>query len=189
MFFLRHPSPDDIERFIRESHNLPFSYDPVGLARQGRAGFDVDEQIVTVGSGEAAFVRGRTALAEWIHFDLGWVEVFPRRSSIAQGSVVGVLISHLGFWSLNGCRVVYSFGADGDDEFGFAYGTLTNHAEMGEEIFSVRIHPETGDVSYIIRAASKPRATLAKLGYPVVRSLQARFRRDSARALARAIAG
>jgi hypothetical protein len=61
--------------------------------------------------------------------------------------------------------------------------------KIGGEIFKVSLRPGTGEVSYVIRAASRPRALLARLGYPVTRSLQARFRRDSAAAIARAIAG
>jgi uncharacterized protein (UPF0548 family) len=117
------------------------------------------------------------------------VEVFPTLAAVAPGTVVAVLVRHLGFWSMNGCRVVYEIAGDDSREFGFAYGTLTNHAEIGEEIFKVSLHPGTGEVSYVIRAASRPRALLARLGYPVTRSLQARFRRDSAAAITRAIAG
>lgn len=130
----------------------------------------------------------RAPLVEWAHFELGWVELFPRRASIVPGTVVAVLVHHLGFWSLNGCRVVYSVGAPDAAEFGFAYGTLTNHAESGEEVFRVSLSPETGEVTYLIRAVSRPQAPLAKVGFLVARSLQGRFRRDSTRALARAIA-
>ncbi len=96
-----------------------------------------------------------------------------------------MLVSHLGFWSLNGCRVVYGIGDRESREFGFAYGTLTNHGERGEEIFKVSLDRDSGAVSYTIRAVAQPRAALARLGYPLVRSLQARFRRDSARAMGR----
>ena len=167
---------------------MPLSYHPVGLAKQERIGFQVDERVTTVGSGEAAFSRAKQALVEWTHFDLGWVELFPKRASIAPGTVVVVLLRHFGFWSLNGCRVVYSVGVEGSAEFGFAYGTLSNHAETGEEIFKVSFRPDTGDVVYVIRAVSKPGAVLARLGYPLARVLQARFRRDSARVMARSIA-
>jgi uncharacterized protein (UPF0548 family) len=61
-----------------------------------------------------------------------------------------------------------------------------NHAECGEEMFQVSLEPQTGAVSYSIRAVSRPRALLARLGYPVTRSFQARFRRDSAAAMTRA---
>jgi uncharacterized protein (UPF0548 family) len=189
MFFSHRPSPQDVERFISESRDVPLSYAPIGLAREGYEGFNLDEQVTIVGSGEAAFARATAALIEWRHFDLGWVELFPRRGPIAPGTVVAVLVRHLGFWSLNGCRVVYQIGVRGDSDFGFAYGTLRNHAESGEEIFQVSFRPDTGDVSYTVRAVSRPRAMLAKVGYPVARALQARFRRDSAGAVRRAIAG
>jgi uncharacterized protein (UPF0548 family) len=189
MFLFHQPSPHDVERFIAASRELPLSYDPIGLAREGGRGFNVDEQIEIVGRGEAAFARATTALSEWRHFELGWVELFPKRASIEPGTVVVVSARHLGFWSLNGCRVVYSIGTRNHQTFGFAYGTLANHAETGEEIFQVSFRPETREVSYLIRAASKPRAALAKLGFPLARLLQARFRRDSARALRRYIDG
>jgi Domain of unknown function (DUF1990) len=51
----------------------------------------------------------------------------------------------------------------------------------------VVIDPGTEVVSYRIRASSWPRATLAKLGQPIVRMLQARFRSNSAAALREAI--
>jgi uncharacterized protein (UPF0548 family) len=189
MFLGHHPSPLEVDTFIAASRQLPLSYAPIGLAGQDEAGFQVDEQEVVIGLGKAAFDRAKVALTEWRHFELGWVEVFPTVAAVAPGTVVAVLVRHLGFWSMNGCRVVYEIAGDGSREFGFAYGTLTNHAEIGEEIFKVSLSPGTGEVSYAIRAASRPRALLARLGYPVTRSLQARFRRDSAAAITRAIAG
>ncbi len=69
---------------------------------------------------------------------------------------------------------------------GFAYGTLTNHAESGEELFEVFIDPVSTAVMYRIRAISLPQTTLARIGQPIVRMLQARFRRDSAAAMKRA---
>jgi uncharacterized protein (UPF0548 family) len=188
MFLSHRPSGKDVERFLDASRDLPLSYEPVGLARERGQGFMLDEQVAVLGSGDAVLARATAALLEWRQFDLGWVELFPKRASISPGTVVAVMVRHLGFWSLNGCRVVYQIGVPGDREFGCAYGTLTNHAESGEEIFQVGIHPDAGEVSYTIRALSKPRAALARLGYPVVRSLQARFRRDSASALRRAVA-
>jgi uncharacterized protein (UPF0548 family) len=93
----------------------------------------------------------------------------------------------LGFWSLNGARVVSTSGSEHAGSFGLTYRTLTNHAECGEESFTVTLNPETGAVSYTIHAISSPYALLTKLGLPYVRVLQARFRKDSADALRRAI--
>jgi uncharacterized protein (UPF0548 family) len=101
---------------------------------------------------------------------------------------VAVLVRHLGFWSINGCRVLYRVGDESDDvRFGFAYGTLTNHAESGEELFEVFIDPKTADVSYRIHAMSWPQAALARVGKPIARILQARFRSHSAAAMVRAV--
>ena len=155
---------------------------------KAETGFDgLDEEMVAIGRGETDFERARAALIAWKQFDIGWVETFPRDAPVAVGTVVAVLIRHLGFWSLNGCRVLYSVGSlDDVARFGFAYGTLTNHAESGEELFEVFIDPQTDEVMYRIRATSWPQATLARVGQPIVRALQARFRRHSAAAMKRA---
>jgi uncharacterized protein (UPF0548 family) len=187
LFLLHRPSPQAVARFLDTSRYLPLSYEPVGLARSGADGFRMDEEVAVVGAGDAAFALATTALAEWRHFDLGWVELHPGQSGIADGAVVAVAIRHFGFWSLNGCRVVYSTSDSRQSSFGFAYGTLTNHAECGEELFEVRLAPGSGEVTYRIRAVSRPRAALARLGYPLTRLLQTRFRRDSVAAVRRAI--
>jgi uncharacterized protein (UPF0548 family) len=184
MFLARRPSQREIEEFIARSRDLPLSYSPIGIAKESPRGFKVDEASGVIGHGQQAFERAKLALAEWRHFDFGWVELFPRGAPIEPGSVVAVLVHHLGFWSLNGCRVVYALGDRRTSlGFGFAYGTLTNHAELGEEIFEVSLGPDSDEVVYRIRAVSKPRATMARIGYPFTRLLQARFRRDSIIAL------
>jgi uncharacterized protein (UPF0548 family) len=182
MFLARRPSRDVIDRFLADSEKLPLSYGPVGLIDVAVPGYDFDEVFVSIGHGRDDFVRAREALRAWTQFNLGWVEVFPRMAPVAPGTVVAVLIRHLGFWSLNGSRIVYTRG-DGETRFGFAYGTLTNHAERGEELFEVTMQPDSGEVTYRIRAASRPRAALTKAGYPIARLLQARFRRDSVRVM------
>jgi len=185
MFLIRRPSVRQIEGFLTASRDLPLSYGPAGLARTSATGFSVDEQVGTLGRGRETFERAVAALQAWKQFDLGWIEIFPAGAAIAPGTAVAVLAHHLGTWSLNGCRIVSVTNTVG--EFGFAYGTLTNHAEKGEEIFSVTLDPRSQDVTYTIRAVSRPRAALAWLGYPMARRLQARFRRDSLLAMRRAV--
>ena len=186
MFFATRPSSSAIDRFLRASQDLPLSYGPIGIL--DHTSRRIDEQVVTIGRGRKDFERAKRALSAWQHFAIGWVEAFPRGASIEPGTVVAVLIRHLGFWSLNGCRVVYHL-ADDDRRFGFAYGTLTNHAEAGEELFALELDPATETVRYRIRAVSWPRAPLARIGQPVVRHLQGRFTRDSAVAMAHSVAG
>jgi uncharacterized protein (UPF0548 family) len=190
MFSLRRPSAARIERFLNRSRDLPLSYGPPGILRDPTLARRLDEQVVSIGCGEADFARARAALTSWKHFDIGWVEVFPRQAGIEPGTVVAVLIRHFGFWSVNGARVVYPAGGRDDrGAFGFAYGTLTNHAEGGEELFEVFLDPQSGDVGYRIRAVSWPQTALTRIGQPIVRHLQARFRRDSAEAMRGALSG
>jgi uncharacterized protein (UPF0548 family) len=187
MFLLHRPTPSDVERFLASSKDLPISYSPTGLVREP-APDGCDEQVVAIGRGPDDFRRARAALTAWRQFDLGWVELYPRQASIAPGTVVAVVIRHLGFWSINGARVLYGVGdSPASTRFGYAYGTLTSHAESGEELFEVFADPATEDVMYRIRAISWGQALLARLGQPIVRVLQERFRRDSAAVMARAI--
>jgi uncharacterized protein (UPF0548 family) len=184
MFLARRPTHDFIDRFIRESQDLPLSYGPVGIVGTPPAVRHLNELAAVVGHGRADFERARAALLAWKQFDIGWVETFPRHAPVAVGTIVAVLIRHLGFWSLNGCRVLYGAGGPTDvARFGFAYGTLTNHAESGEELFEVFIDPRTADVVYRIRATCRPQATLARFGQPIVRALQTRFRDHSVAAM------
>jgi uncharacterized protein (UPF0548 family) len=188
MFLTRRPSIDDINRFLSDTRKLPLSYGPTGIVRQKPQTGLFDEELVAVGRGQEDFERARAALLAWRQFDIGWVETFPRHAGAEPGTNVAVLIRHLGFWSLNGLRVVYRVGgADGETRFGFANGTLTNHAESGEELFEVFLDRATDEVMYRIRAVSWPQVLLARIGQPIVRILQARFRRDSAAAVKRAI--
>jgi uncharacterized protein (UPF0548 family) len=188
MFLTHRPSRRELEEFLDQSRGLPLSYAPVGMARQSPPGFNADFASTVIGHGRDTFERAKAALAVWRHYEMGWVELFPHAAAVEPGTNVAVLVRHLGFWSLNGCRVVYGVGdRQSESSFGFAYGTLTNHAELGEEIFEVRLEPESEDVIYRIQAVSKPRAPLARLAYPLARYFQGRFRRDSTQALRRAI--
>lgn len=186
MFLIRRPSTQEIKQFLKRSQDLPLSYGPVGIAREAPRGYKVDEASSLIGQGQATFVRAKQALTNWQHFDFGWVELHPPDAPVEVGSVVAVLVRHLGFWSLNGCRIVYLIDQD-ELKYGFAYGTLTNHAELGEEIFEVSFDPASEVVTYRIRAVSQARALAARIGYPYTRFLQEHFRRDSIAAMRRAL--
>jgi uncharacterized protein (UPF0548 family) len=65
----------------------------------------------------------------------------------------------------------------------FAYGTLPEHGERGEERFTVEWRREDDSVFYELYAFSRPNHLIARLGYPLARRLQRRFARDSLRAM------
>jgi uncharacterized protein (UPF0548 family) len=101
---------------------------------------------------------------------------------ILPGKLVAVRFRAMGLWSLNACRVVYTFDDRdaGVEQYGFAYGTLSHHVEQGEERFCVQYDHRDETVWYEIYCFSKARHWLAKLAYPYVRLIQARFRHLSA---------
>jgi len=106
---------------------------------------------------------------------------------ILVGSDVGVLIRHFGFYSLNACRIVYVIDEeDPMKRFGFAYGTLAEHAESGEERFTVELN-QKDEVWYDILAFSRPRQMIARVGYPLSRFLQKRFAEASKAAMLKAV--
>src|SRR5216683_698739 len=81
----------------------------------------------------------------------GWRRGRLRRRP-RKGRVVAILARSIGLWWLNACRIVYV--VDKVDKFGFAYGTLPDHAGSGEERWLVEWDQDEGSVWYDIRAFS-----------------------------------
>ena len=188
MFLLAKPDPKRIERFLAAQRHRTFSYREVGHSLKGAPpGYRVDHHRVRIGEGRAAFARAVEAVRGWKMFDLGWVSLWPAAAPLEAGTTVAVRVRHFGFWSLHACRVVYTIDEEGPVvRFGFAYGTLSDHAEQGEERFSVEWRHDDNSVWYDLFAFSRPGHPLARLGLPLARLLQRRFARDSKRAMARA---
>ncbi|HEY2837761.1 MAG TPA: DUF1990 domain-containing protein [Pirellulales bacterium] len=187
MFQFSRPTPQQVEQFLLEQADLPFSYSSVGAtATTPPAGFDCDRARVRLGEGEIVFAAACNALRAWTQFDLGWTAALPRDTPLEGNRVVAVLARACGMWTLNAARIVYVVNSA--TQFGFAYGTLPGHVERGEERFLIEIDPANGTVWYDILAFSRPNHAMVRLGYPLVRRLQAKFRCDSAAAMRRAAA-
>jgi uncharacterized protein (UPF0548 family) len=189
MLFFRRPSTTQIQDFIASQSTLSFTYPQVGATgADPPSGYNVDRTRVLLGSGKEVFDKAATAIRKWEHFRLGWVELHSPDTPIEPGKTVAVLAHVFGLWTLNACRIVYVVEEPGPlTKFGFAYGTLPEHAESGEERFMVEWHQQENTVWYDILAFSRPNQLLVRLGYPVVRRLQKRFARDSAAAMVRAV--
>ena len=189
MFLLRPPSEESIRKFLREQASLAFSYDAVGTtATTPPHSYRIDHNRIPLGDGIDLFERAKEAVRRWAMFDLGWVKLIPPETPIEPGRSVAVLARHFGFWSLHACRIVYVIEIDSDVKgFGFAYGTLPDHAERGEERFTVEFHQQDNSVWYDILAFSTPNHLIARLGFPVTRSLQKKFALDSKSAMLRVV--
>lgn len=188
MFAARKPDGERIERFLKAQEAARLTYSPVGLSSRSPRGFTVDVDRIVLGRGQEVFLSATSALRSWRHLQLSWIGLHPSAPPMCEGSVVAILARHLGFWSLNACRVVQLFSwTDETRRWGFSYGTLDGHSECGEERFLVEMDPTDETVVYEVRAVSRPHAALAWLGYPVARMLQSRFRRESGLALKAAV--
>jgi uncharacterized protein (UPF0548 family) len=204
MFLRRKPSAQIVAQFIASQRDLPFSYPEVG-ATEGTAtadqlpGYNVDHNRIRLGEGAETYERAVSALRSWRQFELGWVTVVPPGEPLAVGTTVAVRFKLFGLWWLNAARIVYLIdgntegsietGIDGGQaqnaRFGFAYGTLPNHVECGEERFRVEWRADDS-VWYDIHAFSRPKHPLVRLGYPVARILQRRFVKESLAVIAKA---
>ena len=186
MFFLRKPTPADIESFLASQRKYGFSYPEVGATlAQLPAGYTHDHNRVELGRGAGVYRRACEALRSWQMFKLGWADLVDSRSPIEVGMTVAAMFRHFGFWSLNSARVIYVFSED--RRFGFAYGTLPDHAEQGEERFSIEWSADDDVVFYDILAFSRPRQWPARLAPPIARALQRKFVRDSKAVMVRVV--
>jgi len=198
MFTLTEPTARDIDNFLTQQSKLPFSYAEVGATRtepgngsSAPRGYNVDHNRVQLGSGAEVYARAVEALKQWRQFELGWVSLVPRGVRIEEGATVAVKARACGTWSLNACRVVYVVDDAGaavpSTRFGFAYGTLPDHIERGEERFLIEWNQRENSVWYDILAFSQPRHPLVRLGFPVARMMHKRFARDSLAAMKSAV--
>ena len=189
MLLFARPSDERIQQFIDERRSLSFSYAEVGATRDAPPSWSVvDHNRIALGSGAACFERAKVAVRNWTMFDIGWVKLCWPVTPIEPGATVAVLGRVLGLWSMNACRVVYAIDERQQVErFGFAYGTLPEHVESGEERFSVEWNHADGSVVYDILAFSRPNQTLSRVLYPWTRRLQKRFAIDSMSAMQRAV--
>ena len=178
LFRITEPSEQDAVEFVNSQRTQPFTYDEVGATNTTppAAGYNLDHNRIQIGTGEAVYKKGVEALKNWRQFDLGWVTIVPRGVAVEVGATVAVKARAFGTWSLNASRVVYTI--EESRRFGFAYGTLPDHVECGEERFLVEWLSD-GSVWYDILAFSRQHHPLVKLSSPLARLLQKRFAQQS----------
>lgn len=172
-------SPVAPPKFLSLKNGLTIERVPVSFAR--------DFSQSCIGYGEGVFPKARSAFKRWEMFNLGWVRVANPTARIVAGQIVAVEAYTLGLWSLNFSRVLEV--VDTPNCFGFLYATTEFHVEQGEERFLLEIDLDSGEVKYTLEAVSRPRNGLARLGYPITRSFQHRFARDSHKHMREVVSG
>ncbi len=182
MYLFNKPSNEQITDFIESQTPLGYTYPSAGATRNEEAppGFVVDHTRIQIGSGQATFEAAKRALSEWQHYGFDWIELHRPETRPEPDQMVGVLARALGLWVLNACRIVYVIEEEKPlRRFAFAYGTLPEHAESGEERFQVE-WKDDDSVWYDIFAFSRPNQSISRMAYPYVRCKQKQFARESA---------
>jgi uncharacterized protein (UPF0548 family) len=190
VFLLAKPSEYKIRQFPAKQAASRFSYSSVGATADEviPQEFGGDHNRIQLGSGELVWNRAVAAVNSWRMFQLDWTRLCWPDAPIAIGTNVAVLIRHFGFWSLNAARVVYVIDESSGPmrRYGFAYGTLLDHAKSGEERFLVEWHKDDS-VWYDIFSFWRPTGVPAMIEYTVGRWLQHRFTTESKMAMVRAV--
>ncbi len=191
MFLLHKPSEKEINEFIVAQSDVPVSYQEVGATKGHNApdGYPINRYRKELGSGEQTYKNAVKAIEAWQMYALGWTQLCPSNAPIKKGEVVATLVRHLGFWSLNPCRIIYLIDEESGkfNRFGFGFGTLSEHSEQGEEQFIVEWDKADDSVWYELYAFAKPNGLLAKIGFLFVHYLQKRFAAESYRAMLKAV--
>jgi uncharacterized protein (UPF0548 family) len=187
MFLLSEPTIPVIHAWLDTQQSKGFTYESVGATRTETppADFQTDRREHILGTGRPCFEQACAGLRSWIMYPASWTKIHYPASALEVGVTYAILVQHLGFWSMNSARIIYTIDESNDEQaqFGFGLGTLEGHAECGEERFLVSWSASDNQVTYSIYAFSRPRHPLAKLGYPITRYLQKRFARDSCQAM------
>ncbi len=165
MYSFTRPTDLEIEYYLKQQSQQPFSYPEVGASRDIWSNYEhhlagryiIDHNRLLLGSGAKIFERTKLALKNWEMFQLDWVELLWRDTPIKVGSTLGIMVKQLGIWSFNACRTIYILEENGATaRFGFAYGTLPDHGLCGEERFVVEWCRDNDTVWYELLAFSRP---------------------------------
>jgi uncharacterized protein (UPF0548 family) len=191
MILLRKPGAATVGRFLASQAALDFTYEAVGAtAANPPPGFVVDHTRIKLGCGETAFEKAKAAICRWDQFRLGWLEAYSPRAVIQPGDPIAVIARRGGLWCLNACKIIYVVDErEPIRRYGFAYGTLPDHAAIGEERFLVEWNPGDDVVWYDILAFSRPARLFTRLGIRYMRRIQKQFGKESAAVMLRAVQG
>lgn len=196
--YIAYPNQTKLDEFLSNQQQATFSYSEIGYTKMETTrtpktsqkpkaaktlktpkGYTLDYYSIAIGEGDQVWQKAKEALQQWQHFPPSFTKIYqntPDTTKIAEGNVVVVMIYILGLWWRNTAKIVYTF--DEPNRFGFAYGTLQDHAEKGEEAFWISKDKDS-NITYHIHAISKPKFWAAKLAYPLTRKYQRKFARES----------
>lgn len=185
---LRRPSLASLTRLALSRRDAAVSYTCIGISLSDEQalppGWGASAGSIELGSGEQVWQAARDALRDWDVHRGAWVTVAPGGTPLAVGETVAVGAG-LPLGAIAGvCRIVAV--VDEPDRFGFAYGTVDPHPEVGEESFLLT-RAADGSVRFRARSVSRAVVLPARLAPPLARLAIAAYTRLYARAMRRAV--
>lgn len=177
----------ELAALVAQRADAPLSYDCVGISLSGDplpTGWGSSTGLAQLGPGDLVWEQALEALRGWAAHRGARVTVEPACAPLVEGTVVAVTAGVPGLAIVGVCRVVRV--VDEPDRFGFAYGTVEPHPEVGEESFLLT-RTADGGVEFTVRSVSRAVALPARLVPPVARVLIAAYTRIYARSLAREV--
>lgn len=172
MFSLTKPSSSALSRLVAQQSDLELTYAEHGATATGMPpGYHHDEWEADLGGfSQAQFDRLADWLRNWRVQTGSGMTIFPAEP-VRPGLTFALWFRLPGVYATAVGRVVYVTSEP--DRAGFAYGTLPAHPERGEEAFHL---VRQGDrLLFKVRAFSRPRHPLARLGAPASRVMQRRM--------------
>jgi uncharacterized protein (UPF0548 family) len=184
VFSLLRPSPADLTRVTAEQADRELTYAEHGATRGAMpAGYHHDQWEADLGGfDEATFDRLSGALLDWRVQRGAGISVYPDEP-VQPGHTFAFWFRLAGAYVTAAARIVYV--TSDADRRGFAYGTLPQHPEQGEEAF--HLIRDGSRMLFRITAFSRPRHPLVRLGAPVSRLVQLRMNQAYLRAMCAAI--
>jgi uncharacterized protein (UPF0548 family) len=162
------------------------TYDQLGatLSRSTPLDYRRDQYSVLLGHGDETFRRAITGLKTWNAHRQVRLRVLPAPSPLNEGTttIAAIGLRHLSL--AVPCRIIRVI--DEPSRCGFAYATLPDHPEQGEECFIITL-TDDGDVTFEILAFSRPANAVVRSSGPLARAVQVHATKGYLRSLSRFI--
>jgi uncharacterized protein (UPF0548 family) len=176
MLVFARPRPAQVEAWLARLQQSALTYPEVG-ATSGPdlpAGYHAARAQADLGTGDEVWERAKLGISTWQAQKHAGATVYPQDASPVTGTTVVLVFKAPLLSVVVPCRVVYQ--VDEAERFGFGYGTLPGHPEIGEEAFIVSRQGD-GPARFEVTAFSRPGDLSARLGGPLPRLAQSRATR------------
>jgi uncharacterized protein (UPF0548 family) len=166
----------DGDRLLEAMKRAEVTYAEVGATNgelpNAATGYKSSRHVKTIGRGPADFDRAVEGIRTWQAHRAA--KVSPRSSAPIEVGATAMFVVKLFPMEIRICCRIVSV-VDEPNRFGFSYGTLPCHPEVGEEQFLVERNPDTNDVTFRINVFWKSVSPLLRLGSPITKAMQRNY--------------